>query len=393
MENKTQYPNAAYVGSSKVDNWTYNCFYSGTRWGAGSTYLRQVNKNGSASCPVHSTPVSGGCQCASGYEEDSTHTQCVVAKTELEQFCQQHAAAKNTFKMSGSVARSVGTPSTSCYVPDPPFEGSDAGKGCTASIGDRAAAPSEDGTRLNWAGTGSFDGTTCTADSGSPTPPSKDDPCPGGFQGTVNGESRCVPAEPDKGIEGVRNSSQTTADGTKVDTTETTKCNGSVCTTTTNTTTTTAGGTVTHSTSSVTGSLDDKCVKDPKNSVCQRTQGGAGSAASEMTCDVNPSAKGCGGEGAAIGDLYAKKDKTIAQAFKKASDDLKASPVGSAVGGFFNVSAGGSCPRVSGAVPFLNKTITIDAFCTDFAAQMFLVARAVLLMLATWMAFRIAIDH
>ncbi|ATA54547.1 hypothetical protein CKY39_16025 [Variovorax boronicumulans] len=91
--------------------------------------------------------------------------------------------------------------------------------------------------------------------------------------------------------------------------------------------------------------------------------------------------------------MYGKKDKTIAQVMKKASDDLKAAPLGSAVGGFFTVGSGGTCPSPSGVVPFLNKSVTFDMFCTSFAAQMFLIVRMVLLMLATWMAFRVAIDH
>ncbi|MEJ1167388.1 hypothetical protein V9K97_27120 [Variovorax sp. CCNWLW186] len=353
----------------------------------------QTGREGRLGCPANSTSVAGGCQCASGYQEDSTHTMCVAQVSELEQFCQQHAAAKNTFKMSGSAPKASGVPGTSCYVPDPPFGGTDAGKGCSASLGDRIGAPSDDGTKINWAGSGSFDGGTCTADQGSPTPPSKDDPCPGGFEGTVNGETRCVPAEPDKGIEGVKQTSSTDASGTKQDVKETTKCEGANCTTTTTTTTTTAGGAVSTSTTSRTESLSDKCAKDPTNAVCQKTQGGKGAGVSQSTCQENPSAQGCGGEGAGIGDLYAKKDKTIAQVMKKASDDLKAAPLGSAVGGFFTVGSGGSCPSPSGVVPFLNKAVTFDMFCTNFAAQMFLIVRMVLLMLATWMAFRVAIDH
>lgn len=376
------------VSCMKQPSGTWQCSYSNS-----NVMNFQVTQVANA-CPANSTSVSGGCQCnAPDYVEDPTHTQCVPVGSELEQFCQQHAAAKHTFKMSGSVARSAGLPGTSCYVPDPPFGGSDAGKGCDAVISYPVGVPSDDGTKLNWAGTGSFEGSTCTADDESPTPPSKDDPCPGGFQGTVNGEARCVPAEPDKGIEGVRQTSATDADGTKRDTTETTKCEGDKCTTTTTTTTTTSTGTVSSSTTSSTGSAADTCKTNPSNPICQRTQGGRGAGVSQSSCQENPSAQGCGGEGAGIGDLYAKKDKTIAQVMKKASDDLKAAPLGSAVGGFFTVGSGGSCPSPSGVVPFLNKAVTFDMFCTNFAAQMFLIVRMVLLMLATWMAFRVAIDH
>ena len=317
---------------------------------------------------------------------------CVPQASELEKFCQEHAAAKNTFKMAGSVAASAGLPSSSCYVPYPPFEGADLGKGCTASIGNKVGVPAGDGT-LDWSGVGSFDGSTCSAAPGEPTPPSKDDPCPGGFQGTVNGETKCVPAEPDKGIEGVKQSSSTGADGTKQDVTETTKCNGTVCTTTTTTTTTTSSGTVSSSTTSSTTSMADKCKADPTNPICSKTQGGLGAGVSQGTCQENSSAEGCGGSPGEIGELYAKKDKTVAQALKKATDALQASPIGSSVSNFFNVSGGGSCPAISGTIPYVNATFVFDAYCGTTAANLFLILRTVLLMVASWAAFRIAIDH
>jgi len=313
----------------------------------------------------------------------------------LKDFCEQGAANKFTWNQTGSIGKNSPMPTASCYKPDPPFPGPNINKGCKTNLVNAVAVP-RDGDPLlkDWSGTGVMDGTVCDdAAATDAAPKAADDPCPGGFQGTVNGESRCVPAEPDKGIEGVKNTSQTNADGTKVDTKETTKCLGSVCTTTTNTTTTTSSGSVSNSSSSRTESLEDKCVKDPKNDVCKKTQGGAGSAASEMTCDINPSAQGCGGDGAPIGDLYAKKTKTVQQVLNKAKDDLRASALGTSVGGFFNVSEGGSCPTVSGNIPLLNATFTFNAFCTPLAANMFAVLRGVLLMLAAWMAFRIAIDH
>jgi hypothetical protein len=319
----------------------------------------------------------------------------VAGPSELEQFCQQGAAGKFTWKQSGTIGKNSPLPSASCYKPDPPFTGADASKGCAMTLGDGVAAPREGDPLLkDWSASGKMTGATCEdAVATDAAPKSADDPCPSGFPGTVNGETKCIAAEPDKGIEGVKGSSQTNADGTKIDTKETTKCEGSVCTTTTNTTTTTAGGSVSNSTTSRTESLADKCQKDPKNQVCQKTQGGAGGATSQMTCESNSSAEGCGGEGAAIGDLYAKKDKTVAQALTKAKDALQASPLGSSVSNFFNVGGGGSCPNVSASIPFINKTITIDTFCTSMAAQMFVVIKAVLLMLATWMAFRVAIDN
>ncbi|WP_157755040.1 hypothetical protein [Variovorax boronicumulans] len=344
-------------------------------------------------CPANSSAVTGGCQCSAGYEEDASHTSCVPKKSELEQFCQDNAALKNGFNQSGTVAPASQIPNASCYKPYPPFEGADAGKGCRTTLGDAVGWLGDDGKK-HWSSTGVMTGQTCEdAAATDEAPKSAPDPCPSGFPGTVNGVAKCIAVEPDKGIEGVKGTSQTNADGTKIDSKETTKCVASVCTTTTTTTTTTVTGSTSTSTSSRTESIGDKCEKDPKNKVCQKTQGGTGSATSQMGCEQNSSAEGCGGEGSEIGELYGKKDKTIAQVMKKASDDLKAAPLGSAVGGFFTVGSGGTCPSPSGVVPFLNKSVTFDMFCTSFAAQMFLIVRMVLLMLATWMAFRVAIDH
>ncbi|MFM9928356.1 hypothetical protein VLK31_35680 [Variovorax sp. H27-G14] len=261
------------------------------------------------------------------------------------------------------------------------------------TLTDQVKAPTAPGL-MGWSATGVMTGATCEdAIATDAAPKSAPDPCPSGFPGTVNGVTKCIAIEPDKGIEGVKGTSETRADGTKVDSKETTKCDGSNCTTTTNTTTTSSTGATSTSTSSRTESLGEKCQADPKNQVCQKTQGGAGGKVAKGNCSENSSAEGCGGEGAEIGDLYGKKDKTVAQALSKAKDALQSSPLGSSVSGFFTVGSGGSCPQSSANIPFLNKTVVIDTWCTTFAANMFTIVRAVLLMLATWMAFRIAIDN
>lgn len=381
----------AYVGIRTP--YTTAAVCDGKRGGTNIVY--QASRGGGAgSCPANSTVSGTSCACTSPYVEDSTHTSCVAPLSDLQQFCQDNASRKNTFRQSGTVGLNSPLPSAACFKADPPFPGPDAVRGCAMTLGDGVAVPAPAEGLKHWSASGVMTGATCEdAVATDAAPKSADDPCPSGFPGTVNGETRCVAAEPDKGIEGVKGTSQTNADGTKVDTKETTKCLGTVCTTTTNTTTTTSGGAVTNSTSSRTESLGDKCAKDQKNDVCKKTQGGAGSATSDMTCDVNASAKGCGGGGADIGVLYAKKDKTVAQALVKAKDGLLASPVGASVGNFFSVSGGGSCTAVSAAIPFLNKTITIDTWCSTFALNMMAIVKTVLLMLASFMAFRVAIDY
>lgn len=388
--------NSVSVGSDGVANGCYQKLVNRSNGAVANPnqLIALTKRSVTPYCPSNSSASGTGCACNQGYGEDSTHTFC-VGMTDLEQFCQQHAAAKNTFNQWGTVGRSSPMPTASCYKPDPPFEGPDAAKGCQTVLKDVIAAPREGDPALkDWSATGVMTGATCEdALATDAAPKSSDDPCPNGFPGTVNGQQRCIAVEPDKGIEGVKGTSQTTADGTKIDTKETTKCEGSICTTTTNTTTTTSGGTVTNSTTSRTESLSDKCAKDPKNDVCKKTQGGAGGATSSMTCDVNSSAEGCGGEGAAIGELYTKKDKTVGQVLTKAKNDLQSSQLGSSVTNFFNVGGGGSCPSISGTVPYVNAAFTFDAYCGSTASKLFLILRTVLVMVATWAAFRIAIDN
>lgn len=211
----------------------------------------------------------GICVCKAGTHD--VGGSCEANKTALQEFCESHAAPKNTFNQKGTVGASSPTPQSSCYKPYPPFPGDDATKGCAMTLRDIVKVPA-DGGLMNWSATGIPTGATCSdaaaTDNGPKAVPDK---CPVGFAGTFNGSEVCIPPEPDKGIEGVKTTSSTAANGTKTDITETTKCQGTVCTTTTTTKNTTSAGAVTTSSTSVTQSLADKCVKDPVNKVCTKT--------------------------------------------------------------------------------------------------------------------------
>lgn len=104
--------------------------------------------------------------------------------------------------------------------------------------------------------------------------------------------------------------------------------------------------------------------------------------------DCDPKSQMCGEPG--HGDLYAKKGKTMQSAFTTFSNGLKASPMGQAATGFFSVSIpSGACPAMAADVAYLGVTVNLaDHICTTTAIEMMQMAGAVLLVLATFVAFR-----
>ena len=235
-------------------------------------------------CPANSTLSGAQCQCASGYMEDPTHTSCVVRLSELEQFCQSHAAAKNPFNQTGTIGSASALPSASCYKPYPPFEGPDAVKGCQMTLNNTVAAPREGDPLLrDWSATGVATGATCTDEPATDAQPKANpDPCPDGFPGSLNGTTVCIKREPDKGIEGVQGTETKNADGTSTTTKETTKCNAGICTTTKETTNRDATGAIigTVKVDEKKETIGAKCNADPGNKICASTgtgvEGGGG---------------------------------------------------------------------------------------------------------------------
>jgi len=113
-------------------------------------------------------------------------------------------------------------------------------------------------------------------------------------------------------------------------------------------------------------------------------------------CQQNSSAEGCGGNPKDVGGstLYTAKDKTAASVLSGAKDTIMGSGIGSAMGGFFAVAGGGSCTGIHGTVTVFDRAMSLDSdvFCSSFAANAFLLIRAVILVLAAWWAFRIAVE-
>lgn len=340
-------------------------------------------------CPQNSTPAGGNqCQCNAGYTQNQAGTACVAS-------CNFGNTLSSGYYDYG--AQVSGAPPVLVCV-----------GGCAAVFLGEVPAGSAlvNGTKHYFA-KGSYQTTGGSCQGGEAGEPSSQpdvpkDACgPNQVMGVINGKATCVwqqdstPGAGDAGKPAPTNepdqaakppTSSTTTNNTVVNnngsttTTSTTVVNNGNGTQTTTTTTTNkdpnGNVTGTSSTSETTGKQTDDQVKKDK-------------------CEKNSSDEGCGGKPKDIsgGGLYTPKEATVKGVLEGARDTLMASPVGAAVTGFFSVSGGGSCPRSTGTIPFINATISIDAFCSDFAALAFLIIRGALLVVAGWMAFRIAIDN
>lgn len=110
-------------------------------------------------------------------------------------------------------------------------------------------------------------------------------------------------------------------------------------------------------------------------------------------CTSNPSATGCGGVAKAAGtSLYTAKGKTFKDTLSAASTALADTPIGRGVGGFFTVSGGGGCSPTSWEIPYLKASVQTVSLCSDFAANALHLLAACFLIVASFMAFRIAVD-
>ena len=329
-----------------------------------------------AYCPANSTPSGGQCQCNAQFEENSSHNACVPKKTENETQCSLMGAGGFTRGQTGKTAGSV--PNQACFLTDPPFPGEE-GKGCLMDNMDAVMVPNSDGTR-SFSATGKYTGAACTpaADPvlGDPKA-TKEDKCPGGFEGTVNGVSKCIASEPDKGIEGVKTTTKNNADGSTTQIKEETKCTGAMCTTTrTETNTPAGGGTPTTQVSGTTQTLADKCATDKTNPVCTKTgttpptQGGSsgnGDDEDGMECGIEgkPACKvkvdeqgtPTGQDAISQDGLNAAMDKAE-EGIAKAIDKTNMDTSWGGVPQWFN---SGSCtPWQLGTLPIINKQITLN---------------------------------
>ena len=218
--------------------------------------------------------------------------------------------------------------------------------------------------------------------------------------GVINGKATCVwqqdssPGAGDGGKPAPTNESQTPQNpATSSTTTNNTTVHNDGSTTTTSTTIVNNGN-GTSTTTTTTTNKDPNGNVTGTSSTSETTGKQTDDQQQQSKCEKNSSEAGCGGKAADIkpGGLYTQKEKTVASVLSGAKDTLMGSGLGSAIGGFFNVAGGGSCPVTSGVVPYLNAEVSFAFMCSDLAATMLMVLRGVLLVLAAWFAFRVAVE-
>lgn len=270
------------------------------------------------SCLLGMVPgPDGKCMC-----KDGTHDvggACVAndGEKQAEKFCAGMASGKHGWKQVGQSSGSV--PSQSCYMPDPPFDGADAAKGCVTSLGDSVAVPNADGTR-SWSAYGVATGATCTDPpkvsdgTANSTGRAAENPCPKGYPGTVNGAAVCVPVSSTSGVDSTVKTSTTNANGTRAEVTEETKCTGGTCVTTTTTNNYNTSGGLTGTTRvSTTEPIGAKCAKTPANKVCTETGTGTGNGSGSGSGSGSGNGDGGGGDSSFGGNCV--------QGFKAVSED------------------------------------------------------------------------
>lgn len=319
-------------------------------------------------CPPNSTQTGSTCICNSGYVDQGG--QCVQNLAD----CSPGRVVSGGY-FDGGTSLSGGPRAAACdggclSVFDGEFPSGSAlqsgvkhyyGKGTYVTTGftcDSGAGVGIDGGEGNMpASSASVPSDTCAQ---------------GQVQGTVNGKTVCVNQETGNVVPSTSGNQTTSTSSTST----VTNPDGSRTDTTT-TTTTAVDGTSTTTTTTTN--------YRPDGSVSGSTSQSSGTGVDEEAEDDIAGSNDASG-------FYEKKDLSVASIFGEARDALVASPIGSSVTGFFNISGGGSCPSMTWDVPLFNASAAVDTFCSQGAANMYLVIRGVVLLIAGLMAFRIAID-
>lgn len=346
--------------------------------GAGILYITTAGSKRTA-CPANATKTGTTCTCNDGYKPDAEAKACIPDCTAKQTVSSGYY---NIGANQGASPRLLGCKGL-CEVI---FDGtSPAGSALVGGV-------------KNWFAKGEYiaTGGTCPAAlAGTELPATQgtipEDSCaPGDAKGTLNGQTVCVKqsgSDAGKQTDESKNKEKTT-----VDKTVTTNPDGSTTTTETTTKTDKNGNTektVVRTTTRPDGSVTtDKEVQNP----LPPATGEPGKDEEKTKCELNSSDAGCGGDPAGIGSLYTAKDKTMSGVLTGHTNAIKASAFGSAVGGFFSVSGGGSCPTFSQPLAYFKTTITIDQFCSPFATTALALFKTALLLVASFFAFRVAVE-
>lgn len=333
-----------------------------------STEATQVNGGGSGTrsyvsepgCPSNSTASGAQCVCDAGHRPNSGGTACV---------------------------------SYSCGMMQP-VPGADliqtnqsGGSFCLDGCRVVASLQFQDGGTGPWFARGPYYavGATCEVQTSTQEPPAPTNPAsapeqlaPGKCPGEVNGQPVIVDCN--------------VTDSTRVEVNPdgsfkevSTRCQGGNCITTErnfdeNGEETTPGTTTIGGTGGRTGGVTD--VDNP-----------GGEEGEEGECEQNPSASGCGGEGAAIGELYTDNPTTLTEVLTAFRGSALNTPIGSAVGGFFTVTGGGACPTFQTTIPYIEADVSLDVFCDEWVADALAFLQAAVLLVCSFFAFRVAIDN
>jgi hypothetical protein len=374
----------SFLSCSLVSDSAAQCLYkrvrvttyaNGTSDTAQTTHSWPVTSEVLESCPADSTETGASCTCNIGHQPSPDG-----------QKCDSKCGAPNSVASSGYY--DVG-PSSGASPLLSACKG-----GCKVFFdGVSPAGSATVNGQKHWFAKGSYHYGSghCTAAQdaakqvGSANPAMPADTCaPGQGSATMNGKTVCVdqgtgdPVEPpaDKSSTSTETTNTTNPDGstTRTDTTTKTGADGSTEVTVTRTTTHPDGRVTVEGETTTTPGADDS--DDPEKGECEK----------------NPAGAGCGGEPAPVGSLYTAKDKTMVGVLSAHRDSFMASPIGSAVGGFFIVGGGGQCPTFQAQIPFINADVSLDAFCSPFAAQALALLKVALLVAASFLAFRIAVE-
>lgn len=352
-------------------------------------------------CPGNSTLQNGSCMCNGAFKPNPAGTQCIGDCAAKEKVSSGYYDIGPNSGANPQLLACAGA----CEAV---FDGvAPAGSGMVNGV-------------KHWYAKGSYflTGGTCTSSlqdkqigQGSGTTTKPPDTCaPGQAAGTVNGKGVCVDqsgdgktptdASKNQATSGTEKTRVTNPDGSVTETEVRTRvdANGNKETTTTTTTTRPDGSSTT--TRQVDNPLPGSILgggtgNGTGTGTGTGTEGGSegGNEGEEAgPCEKNPSEAGCGGEAASIGELYAEKGKTLSSVLTTARDNFLTSPIGTAAGGFFVVSNPGACPTFSGHIPFINADLHIDQFCTPFATQALLVLKMAVILVCSFLAFRVAVE-
>jgi len=302
------YQSAISAGSSSR-SYSLNTITSDAANTGGTCVLNEYNSSGTLlGTKVANWATTPG-SCPSGTVESGG--VCVVRDPceLLADMCSGSQGMSTNFSLPG---RKTGV-SFTCMAPtaigtNDPLPGCT--KGCMAQVGGFTTAFQDNAGSWVTQGTAKYSGGTCdpsvindlNAESDpeyepeeNPKTSDKPDPsCPGGFKGTVNGVSVCVPPKASSGVTEME--SKDNGDGTKTDSKTEVKCENGQCevTKTSTTTNTQTGSTV--SSSSVTTTVDKAtyCSQNKTAGACKNEKGENedGNGSFGGTCDAGFTCKG-----------------------------------------------------------------------------------------------------